>query len=264
MTHYKTIKSKSYTAILNEALEEGHKELVRPAFKLFLSAFSAGLDLSLSILLISAFLGLTLESGASSLSERIGVSILYSVGFIFVVIGRSELFTEHTTLSILPVIDRKASILQLLRVWGIVLFGNLTGVTIFAFLTLRIGFTHGVVNDDIVEHIRHTVLDTSDLTMFFSAILAGWLMGLLAWLVHASKETLSDIVIVFLITATIGFLQLHHSVIGSGEVLLALFSSGAVTVVDFLSFFVIAVVGNTIGGSLFVGVLKYSHAKKLE
>jgi formate/nitrite transporter FocA (FNT family) len=43
-----------------------------------------------------------------------------SSGFLFVILGRSELFTEHTTLAVLPVLDGRASLRQLGRLWGLI------------------------------------------------------------------------------------------------------------------------------------------------
>ncbi len=64
---------------------------------------------------------------------------MYAVGFIFVVLGRSELFTEQTTLAVLPVLSRRVSPVRLLRLWGIVYSGNLLGATLFAWLITIIG-----------------------------------------------------------------------------------------------------------------------------
>lgn len=254
-------RSKTYSEILTEAIEVGKEEFERTNKKLFLSALSAGLDLGFSALLISAFLTYFANS-ISPLTEIIGVNLLYTVGFIFVVVGKSELFTEHATLSILPVIDGKQTLKSLGRVWGIILMGNLLGAIIFAYITAIIGPAHGIVNSEIASHVTHNLLDHSNTLMFFSAILAGWLMGLLTWLAHASKETIGDIVVVVIVTFTIGFLGLHHSIAGSIEILLAMFSSNTFDLLTFMNFLFWVVLGNTVGGVIFVGLLKYSHAKK--
>lgn len=254
-------RSKPYSVILEEAIEEGVREINRSNLKLLISAISAGLDLGFSVLLMSAFLSVAANQ-VPFLVETIGVNLLYAVGFVFVVVGRSELFTEHTTLTILPVIDQKANIKSLLRVWFIILGGNLFGALIFAYITSKIGTAHGIVNDEIVSHVYHNLLEKSNLLMFSSAILAGWLMGLLTWLVHASKETLSDIIIVIMITFSIGFLQLHHSIAGAVEVFLAMFAGGGILFSQLTNFLFWVILGNTVGGVLFVGILKYSHAKK--
>ena len=52
-----------------------------------------------------------------------------------------------------------------------------------------------------------------------SGILAGWLMGLLSWLVSASRDTISQVAIVGIITTVIGLVGLHHVMVAAAEVL---------------------------------------------
>src|SRR5690348_1154372 len=102
-------KPKSYANILDEEVHQGLTELERPATGLFLSAISAGLDLGFSLLLIAAIrsrLGTVLSPPSLELA---GIA-MYPIGFVFVVLGRSELFTEHTTRAVFPVLERQASV----------------------------------------------------------------------------------------------------------------------------------------------------------
>lgn len=89
-----------------------------------------------------------------------------------------------------------------------------------------------------------------------SAILAGWMMGVTAWLVTSARDTLSRIVLVTLITGSIGFLGLHHSIVGNIEVFSALLYGNTVSLGRYLLFLAVVLVGNTIGGVVFVAVLK--------
>ena len=91
-----------------------------------------------------------------------------------------------------------------------------------------------------------------------AATLAGWLMGLLAWLVAASRETISQIVIIWIITASIGFANLPHCIVGNIEVATA-WITGSVSFENYIQFLWSASAGNIIGGVLFVGILKFSH-----
>lgn len=91
-----------------------------------------------------------------------------------------------------------------------------------------------------------------------SAILAGWLMALGAWLLYATPPTVIQVVAIFIVTFLIGFGGLHHSIAGSVEgIAAALFSPVA-------RFIVLAATGNLVGGSVFVAALNYSHIRKLE
>ena len=95
--------------------------------------------------------------------------------------------------------------------------------------------------------------------MFLSAVLAGWLMGLVSWLVASSCETISRIVVTFMITLLIGLAGLHHSIVGSIEVFSGLLLSDQITAMDYLQFEVIAVLGNIVGGVVFVSLIKFAQ-----
>ncbi len=107
-------------------------------------------------------------------------------------------------------------------------------------------------------HIANTFVNNTWQTTLLSAALAGWLMGLLAWLVAAARETISQIVIIWIVTAAIGFASLPHCIVGNIEVASALFS-GQVSFSQYIQFLWPVTLGNAIGGVFFVGVLKYSH-----
>ncbi len=95
--------------------------------------------------------------------------------------------------------------------------------------------------------------------LFVAGILAGWLMGLLAWLITAAKETTSRLLIIWLVTASIGVLHLPHSIAGNVEVLFGLFLTAEITVLDYVTFLAFSTVGNAVGGGVFVSLLKYGH-----
>lgn len=84
-------------------------------------------------------------------------------------------------------------------------------------------------------------------------------MGLLSWLVAAAQESVSRLLFVWLIAASIGFLHLPHSIVGTVEVLAGVLVALDLTLLDFIQFLVPATIGNAIGGSIFVSLLKYSH-----
>ena len=250
---------KRYEEILESEISQGLQELNRPADGLILSGLSAGLDIGFSLLLMAAMItavGGELPSGV----VRILVANMYSVGFIFVVLGRSELFTEHTSLAVFPVLGGQAGLLELGRLWGLVYVSNLVGAAAFALLAVRIGPGLGVVEASAFGEIAHSMVDHGAAMIFLSALLAGWMMGLLSWLLSASRETIAQILIVWLVTAAIGFGQLHHSIVGTVEVLSGVFAGLGVTMADYAHFLLWSTLGNAIGGVIFVALIKYSHA----
>lgn len=254
-----TESQKSYRTILEQEITTGLHELERPSRELFMSALSAGLDIGFSVLLIGVML--TLVDGFHPATVELLVANMYAVGFVFVIFGRSELFTEHTTLAVLPVLDGRATVLQLGRLWGIVYLANLVGITLFSAIYAWVGPEMGIVSRPVLGEIAHRMLDHPWWVILLSAVLAGWMMGLLSWLVTAARDTISQVFFVWLITASIGFAGLHHSIVGSGEVLVGLFAGQDVGWYDFGHFLLFATLGNTLGGTFFVALIKYAHAK---
>jgi formate/nitrite transporter FocA (FNT family) len=251
---------KGYETILAQEIETGVTELERSGRGLFLSGLSAGLDVSFSLLLMAVMTTLAAGRLPEPVVEML-VANMYAVGFIFVVLGRSELFTEHTTLAVLPVLDGRASVRQLARLWGIVYVSNLTGAGAFAGIAALVGPALGVAEPAAFGKIAHTVTDHSAWVMLASAALAGWLMGLMSWLVIASRDTVGQILLVWLVTVSIGFLHLNHVVVGTTEVLAGFFADQGITLLDFGRFLLFTTVGNALGGFIFVALIKYGHAK---
>ncbi|ADJ29423.1 formate/nitrite transporter family protein [Nitrosococcus watsonii] len=250
---------KSYREILLGEILQGEGELKRSTGGLLLSGFSAGLDIGFSVFLMAVMFTLVQNQLPSAIVEIL-VANLYAVGFIFVVIGRSELFTEHTTLAVFPVLAKQAKVTALVRLWGLVYFSNLVGATIFALLATLVGLGLEVASPEAYGHLAQRLTNHSGAVLLLGGILAGWLMGLLSWLVKAATETISQIFIVWLVTSAIGLGHLPHCIVGTVEILAGLFAAQGITVGDFGRFLWWTTLGNAVGGVLFVAIIKFSHA----
>lgn len=249
---------KSTKEILAEQIEEGLNELNRETNGLFLSSLSAGLDIGFGPLMMAVVYTASAGYFATPV-EEILLANMYAVGFIFVILGRSELFTEHTTRAVLPVLDNRASLRELGRLWGIVYVGNIVGGLVFSGAAVTFAPDLGMVDTEAFVSIAENITEYEPFMMLMAAILAGWLMGLLSWLYTAGQGTGSRIFFVWLVAFVIGLAHLPHAIAGNIEVVLGLLVSSAVTWADYGWFLVTSTVGNIIGGSVFVSVLKYGH-----
>jgi formate/nitrite transporter FocA (FNT family) len=252
------VPRRSYGEILGEEIHEGTAEVERHGLGLFLSGVSAGIDITFSVLLMAVTL--TLANGVlGPLFERALLANMYAVGFIFVKLGRSELFTEHTTLLVFPALHRKLSLGELARVWAYVYSGNLVGVAVLSAILAVFAPYFGIIQPQAFGQIATHLVDYPGWIILISAILAGWMMGLLSWLTAATHETMSQILCIWLVAAAIGFAGLHHAIAGSAEVLSGVFSGQGASLAGFFHFLVWTTLGNALGG-LFFAVLKYAHA----
>lgn len=251
-----TTKTKTHGEILKQQIIEGSETYDRSKRSILLSSFTAGLEIGFSFLMIctvfSFFQGKMEEE---SLFKIIG--LVYPIGFILVILGQSILFTEQTSLLTLPVLSNKRSVLSLFRIWGIVILGNLIGGMLIALTLSWIGPKLGLFEAETIAKIGEHFADYNFPTILVSAILAGWLMGLLSWLVTSSKETTSEIFIIYIITAVMGFTGLHHSIIGNIEIFAGMLVSPEIDFLIYIKTLGTAILGNALGATIFVALLKY-------
>ena len=248
---------KSIYHIFQEQIDTGLAEHKRSPLGLFASSFAAGLEVGFTLFLVGILYTLLHDKVSDPVMHLI-LAAAYPIGFIFVVIGRSELFTEHTTLAVIPVLQKETTIKSLMKLWGIVYLGNLLGGYIMAGILALQGPSMEIISVEAFYHIAHKLTKYNWLIIIGSSILAGWLMGQLSWLVTSSQETISRMVTVVLITALIGVGGLHHSIVGSIEVLAGVLTSEKLHWSDYLHFQFFTTVGNIIGGVVFVSVIKFS------
>lgn len=248
---------KSQQLILKHTEEAALTELKRSPLGLMLSGLSGGLDIGFSVLMMAVVL--TLFNGVfPDAVVKFLVANMYPLGFMFVVLGRSELFTEHTTLAVLPVLQGLAPIKRLLRLWAVVYLSNIIGGLIFALILCYFANTLHFIQGWALTKISIDLITHSWMGLLLSAALAGWLMGLLAWLVAAARETVSQIIIIWIITSCIGLAGLAHSIVGNIEASVGMIN-GDISFGQYINFLIPVTLGNMIGGVFFVAILKYSH-----
>lgn len=249
--------------IMKEQIEAGLKEHRRSNIGLFLSSISAGLEVGFSILTIGIIYTL-FKAEVSPSTLYLMMAIVYPIGYIFVIIGRSELFTEHTVLATIPVLNREATLKSLVTLWIVIYLGNLLGGYIFGFIILQFNEGKHLISPNFFYFVSEKMISYSSGEILVSSIIAGWLMGTLSWLLSSAQDTFSRVVMIFLITFIISIAGLHHCIVGSIEVFMAFFSdANKITGVDFLKFQGITTLGNIIGGVFLVALVKYSHSKRM-
>ncbi|GAA0871695.1 formate/nitrite transporter family protein [Gangjinia marincola] len=248
---------RSHGEILNTQISEGIETYEQSNSSIFLSSLTAGLEIGFSYILLCVVVFFFRDRVADDTIWKL-TAFVYPVGFILIVLGKSILFTEQTSLLFLPVLNKKKTVGQLLKLWGVVIAGNLVGGFIMAGVAILLGPALGLFDFEAIEKIAKHVSHYSATVIMGSAILAGWLMGLLSWLLTSADSTISRIVIIYLVTAVIGATGLHHSIVGNIEVFAGMVTSGKVGFNDYAIFQSIALIGNAIGGVVFVAVLKYT------
>ena len=254
-------KPKEAHEIMREQIQAGLQEHKRSDLGLFLSSLSAGLEIGFSILIIGIIYTL-FKNGSSVGQLALMMALVYPIGYVFVIIGRSELFTEHTTLATIPVMNGEATLGSLAKLWLIVYVGNLAGGYIFGGIALVYNSEMHLIGKDFFYFVSEKMVKYSISATLISSIMAGWLMGMLSWLLTSAQDTLSRVVMIFLVTFIISIAGLHHCIVGSIEVFMAFYAdANHITGTQFFRFQVLSTLGNITGGVVLVAMVKYAHSR---
>ncbi|MGU3359429.1 formate/nitrite transporter family protein [Methylobacterium sp. M6A4_1b] len=241
--------------VLHEVIRlEGDEELRRQGSALLLSAIAAGLTMGFSLIVPGVLKAHLPEAPWAGLITSLG----YATGFLIVVLGRQQLFTENTLTPILPLLhDRsRATLRRVLRLWGIVLSGNIVATAmIAAVLTYSDAFEPGV--HAAFSALSHHAIGSAFGTTVIKAVFAGWLIALMVWMLPATGSAAPFVII--LITWLVSMCGLSHIVAGSVDAFYLVFA-GQATMVDYVwRFFLPTLIGNVFGGTALVAVLNFGQ-----
>lgn len=241
--------------VLHEVIrKEGDEELRRHAGALFLSALAAGLTMGFSLIVPGVLKAHLPHAPWTDLVTGMG----YATGFLIVVLGRQQLFTENTLTPILPLLhDRTLKTLgRVGRLWGIVLVGNIIATALIAAVLAHSDAFEPEVRKAFSE-ISHHAIAAPFTTTLIKAVFAGWLIALMVWMLPATGSAAPFVVV--LMTGLVSMCGLAHIVAGSVDTFYLVFT-GEASLADYVSrFFVPTLLGNVFGGTALVAVLNYGQ-----
>ena len=233
---------------------EGDEELHRPAAALAWSALAAGLAMGLSFIaeaLLSSFLP---NQPWRQLISRVG----YSIGFLIVVLGRQQLFTENTLTAILPLLLEKKwkMLVRVARLWGVVLSGNLVGTLLFALCIAWFPVFDSPIKQSLMD-VAVSHVGSSFGSVFVRAIFAGWLIALMVWLLPAAES--AKVSIIFAMTYLITLGGFSHIIAGSTTMFYLVLMKSIHWGTYFTKFFFPTLLGNILGGVSLVAALGHAQ-----
>ncbi len=241
--------------VVHEAIRlDGDEELNRPMSALAWSGLAAGLSMGFSFVgegLIRVHLP---DTPWRPLLTNLG----YPLGFLIVVIGRQQLFTENTLTAIIPLLSSRkwSTFLAVMKLWAIVLAANLLGAHVFAWAAADTTFLRNDVQNALLQ-LAQEALAVSFPTALWRGVFAGWLIAMMVWMNAASDA--SRIPIIFTLTYVVGLAGLTHIIAGSVEILY-LVMVGACSWWTYLGGYMIPTLfGNIIGGVALVSALNHAQ-----
>lgn len=236
--------------------KEGREELERPFQSLAWSALVAGICICFS-LFCEGFIKLYAPAGTDFfLVENLG----YTVGFLIVVIGRFQLFTENTITVILPLLEKfsLSRFFRVMKLWGIVMSFNLIGTFLIAVLITAFPFFREDQMAVFMDVSRHAIIRDYD-EIFIQAIPAGFLIATLVWMLPSAEKT--KFWIILLMTYVIAIGDFTHVVAGSAEAFLLMIEN-EISNINGLMYILLACLGNIVGGTGLFAVMAYAQVRE--
>jgi formate-nitrite transporter family protein len=236
-----------------EVASNARDELKRSTLSLAISGFAGGIFMGLSGLGVAVA---SAQLGASPAALFIA-QMFYPLGFLVVILGRAQLFTENTLYPVALSLAERKYHLHTLRLWATVLAANLCGTFSFALLAARTPALQPKILAELA-HLGQASVQQASPSIFWSAVVAGWVIAMVAWLVSASHSITGSALVIWTLTFVIGLGHFAHCIAGSAEVLttVLMHQAGWTSFARWLS---LAVAGNVTGGVVIVTLLEYGQ-----
>ncbi len=241
--------------IYEQVALNGRRELRRSNVSLAISGVAGGLLMGLTGLSVAILMSMIGGTPAG----RVAALFFYPLGFMVVILGRSQLFTENTLYPVALMLAEKKHFLSTLRLWSIVFPTNIVGAVLFALLAVKTG----ALRPEYVHELSHLGVEAVSITAahaFWSGVVGGWIIATVAWLVSGSHSITGSVLLIWTMTFIVGVGHFSHCIASSGEILSSVFD-GQVAAGAFLRWLGACTAGNICGGVLLVTLLEYGQSK---
>jgi formate-nitrite transporter family protein len=246
--------------IYARARDEGRRRLARPVLELAATALVGGFDVAFGVIAFALAAGAVAGSVRPGLAHLVG-ALAFGIGFVFVVVGKSELFTENFLVPVAGLERRsRASWLKLAELWVGTLLLNLLGGTALALIVTSKGVLPQASHDELVR-LAERLASHSALAELLSAVVAGALMTLMTWFVEGAAESTGiRITMSWIVGALIALGTFNHAIVSTIELVFGMRYGADVSVGDLLQNLGLSVGGNLVGGLLLVTFARSAQA----
>lgn len=248
-------KSAPSGAVVYAAIySEGEGELARSTAALAWSGLAAGLSMGFSLVAQGLLQAHLPDASWTPLVSCFG----YSIGFLVVVLGRQQLFTENTLTVILPLLQKKDhhTLRNVARLWTTVLLSNLLGAFLFALALAHTPTFEPSVTRAFLTLSQQSMRAGFGITLL-RGVFAGWLIATMVWLLPFAET--ARVWVIILITYVVGLAGLSHVIAGSVECMFLALRNQISWVECFDGYVIPALIGNIIGGVALVAVIAHAQ-----
>jgi formate-nitrite transporter family protein len=247
--------------IYERTKEEGKRRLQRPVLEEMSTALAAGFDIVAGVIVL-ALLSSQLEHHFGKHAAHVVGSLGFGIGFVFLIVGRGELFTENFLVPIagLDDGDDDHAWLKLLKLWLISPFFNVIG----GLIIILVVTTHSVLpfgtGTSIVETAQ-TVHANGVLALFMSAVFAGALITAMTWFVEGQATMMPRVVVAWIVGAFLALGSLNHVIVVTIELIFGYRYGAHYSWLFILGNFGLAAAGNLVGGVGLVTLNRLTQGK---
>lgn len=236
----------------------GENELARPASSLFWSGVSAGFAISLSVLCKGFFEAVLPKAEWTPAVSNLG----YAVGFVVVILGRMQLFTENTITPILPLFFSPTAekLARTGRLWAIVFCANMIGCALAALVIVKLGVLPEPQMQGVLDLAPHHARAAALQNLLHGAP-AGFMIAALVWMLP-SAEGAGKLLTILLMTYMIGLGGLSHVVAGATEYFILVWTGDMDLAKAVIGGILPALAGNVAGGTFLFAALAYGQVKE--
>lgn len=241
--------------VVHEAIRhDGEEELNRPASALAWSGFAAGLSMGFSLVAQALLRAHLPDRPWRPMIANLG----YPLGFLIVILGRQQLFTENTLTAIIPLLAKRnlETLGRVAKLWAVVLAANLVGAHLFAWVVATTPMFRPEVQASMLSVAKEAAAVTFG-TAILRGIFAGWLIAMVVWMLAAIDS--GRVAVIVILTYVVGLAGLTHIIAGSVDVLFLVMvgakSWGAVA----WGYMLPTLIGNSIGGVSLTGALNHAQ-----
>jgi formate/nitrite transporter FocA (FNT family) len=241
--------------VVHEAIRrDGEAELQRPVAALAWSGLAAGLAMGLSLLAEGVIRSHIPDVQWRPLIEKLG----YPLGFLIVIIGKQQLFTENTLTPIIPAMQNRdaETLWKVAKLWSTVFVANIVGAHLVAWFFTCKPVLSVEVQQSLLQ-IAQQATAHDPWTAFVRAIPAGWLIAMVVWL-RAATDT-GEIAIIVILTYFISAGDFTHVVAGAVEYLYLMMAGRADWFSFVRDFTAPVLLGNILGGVTIVAALNHAQ-----
>lgn len=248
-------RSSIRATVVHEAVRhDGEEELLRPVSALAWSGFAAGMSMGFSLVGQSLLRAYLPDAPWRPLVSSLG----YPLGFLIVIIGRQQLFTENTLTAILPLLARRnrETFFRVVRLWTVVLVANLVGAHLFAWIVANTPMFKPEVQATMLQ-IGLEVGHVSFGAALLRGIYAGWLIAMIVWML-AAVDTGRALIIIIL-TYVVGVASLTHVIAGTVEALFPVMAGVKSWFAVGWGYILPTLIGNSIGGVALTAAVNHAQ-----